>query len=169
MVRTQRELHQKKDEVPAQVQCYVQMSRWNIILTMIVGMFFGLLASFKCGRSLLENYPGFFSLGAVSKQGVPKAKADETNFELTVSGRGWDSKGEHGTPPNKRVQTVVRGKNVGYGSTCECLVQSGLVILQEMERLPSVGGVYTPGYAFADTSLVDKLNKHDVTFTTTVL
>jgi len=169
MVRTQRELYHGKEDFPAQVQCYVLMSRFNIVLTMLVGIIFGLLASSKFGRSLLENYPGFFSLGAVSKQGVPKQKADETNFEMTLLGAGWATKGDHGSAPDRKVKTVVKGKNVGYGSTCECLVQSGLVILQEMDRLPSAGGVYTPGFAFADTSLVERLTKHDVTFVTTVL
>ena len=32
--------------------------------------------------------------------------------------------------PNRRVVTTVSGRNIGYGSTCECLVQAGLVILQ---------------------------------------
>ena len=36
-------------------------------------------------------------------------------------------------------------------------------------RLPSVGGVYTPGFAFAETTLVDRLHKHGVTFDTTIL
>ncbi|XP_023332513.1 saccharopine dehydrogenase-like oxidoreductase, partial [Eurytemora carolleeae] len=169
MLRTQREIYHGKEENPAQVQCYVEMSRLNIILTMLVGIVFGILASFKFGRSLLENYPGFFSLGAVSKQGVPKAKADETNFTMTLLGKGWDYKGDHDSPPNRVVKTIVKGKNVGYGATCECLVQAGLVILQEMDRLPSVGGVYTPGFAFAETTLVDRLHKHGVTFDTTIL
>jgi short subunit dehydrogenase-like uncharacterized protein len=168
MLRTQREIFHVKEEAPAQVQCYVEMSRFNIVMTMLVGLVFGILASFKFGRSLLENYPGVFSLGAVSKQGVPKAKADETNFTMTLLGKGWESKGEHSGPPTRTVKTVVKGKNVGYGATCECMVQAGLVILQELDRLPSVGGVYTPGIAFAETTLVDRLHKRGVTFDTTV-
>jgi len=169
MVRTQREYYAAKEEHPAQVQCYVQMRWINIILTMLVGLIFGLLASSKFGRSLLENYPGFFSFGAVSKQGVPKQKADETNFKMTLVGKGWKTKGSHDGPPTRTVQTVVEGKNVGYGATCECMVQAGLVILQELSSLPSAGGVYTPGFAFAETTLVDRLNKHDVTFKSQVL
>jgi len=63
---------------------------------------------------------------------------------------------------------LVKGKNIGYGATCECLVQSGMVILQEMDRMPNAGGVYAPGYAFADTTLVKRLNEREVTFTTVV-
>ena len=61
-----------------------------------------------------------------------------------------------GTPPNRRVTTIVKGKNIGkcfkdleyclatwysanwictgYGATCECMVQSAIVILQETAR-----------------------------------
>ena len=46
---------------------------------------------------------------------------------------------------------------MGYGATCECMVQAAMVILKERERLPGSGGVITPGYAFAKTSLVDRL------------
>ena len=44
---------------------------------------------------------------------------------------------EETSEPTRRVITTVSGKNIGYGSTCECLVQAGLVILQEEEKLPN--------------------------------
>jgi len=184
MMRTQREFYHGKDEMPTQIQCYVLMSFLNILLTMMALLLFGCLASFKFGRSLLEKYPGFFSFGAVSKHGVPKYKANGTNFELTLIGKGWPTKADppssnrsetpssgeqHEYPPCRTVQTVVKGKNIGYGATCECMVQAGLMLIKELDRLPSVGGVYTPGFAFAETSLVETLNQHDVTFETTVL
>lgn len=59
---------------------------------------------------------------------------------------------------------TVSGKNIGYGATCECMVQAGLVLLQETEKLPGQGGVLTPGYAFYNTTLVDRLNQNDVPF-----
>jgi len=107
----------------------------------------------------------------VSKDGVPKEKADNTNFEMRLVGEGWKERVDPekaGMPPNRRVTTTVKGKNIGYGATCECMVQSAIVILQETARLPSAGGVYSPGYAFADTTLVSRLNKKDVTFTSVV-
>jgi short subunit dehydrogenase-like uncharacterized protein len=169
MMRTQRGFFHEKDEKPTQIQCYVLMSWWNCFLTILMGIMFSFLASYKFGRSLLENHPKLFSVGAVSKQGVPKEKADKTNFEMTLYGKGWDTKGDHEGPPNRVVKTVVKGKNVGYGATCECMVQAGLVVLQETDKLPGVGGVYSPGFAFAETTLVNRLNKHDVTFQSTVV
>ena len=75
---------------------------------------------------------------------------------------------EETSPPTRRVITTVSGKNIGYGSTCECLVQAGLVILQELDKLPNAGGVYSPGYAFAETSLMDRLTEKGVTFRSVV-
>jgi len=79
-------------------------------------------------------------------------------------GEGWkDSHPANAEPTadrdskmDRRVVVTVTGRNVGYGATCEYLVQCAAVILQEADRLPVGGGVYTPGYAFARTSLVDR-------------
>ena len=75
---------------------------------------------------------------------------------------------EESSPPSRRVITTVSGKNIGYGSTSECLVQCGLVVLQEQDKLPNAGGVFSPGYAFAETSLTDRLTEKGVTFRTVV-
>ena len=39
-----------------------------------------------------------------------------------------------------------------------------MVILQESDKMPGSGGVFTPGYAFKDTTLVKRLNANGVTF-----
>lgn len=169
MSRTQRSFFHDKGQRPAQLNCYAQFeSLFSVFMLMIVGFVFGLLANYTWGRNLLENYPGFFSFGMISKDGVPREKAENTNFVMTVVGEGWDSQVglEASGAPNKRVITTVAGKNIGYGSTCELLVQSGLVLLQEMDRMPNAGGVYTPGYAFSETTLTDRLTAHGVTFST---
>lgn len=171
MMRTQRARFHRDQQRPTQVGCYVRMpSLFYAILAIMVGAIFGILAKFPWGRSLLETYPRFFSGGTVSKEGPSKAMTEETNFEMTLVGRGWTQKLAKPTdtpeqPPNRKVTVVVKGKNVGYGSTCECLVQSALVLLSEGDRMPGKGGVYPPGYAFARTSLVDRLTKNHVTFT----
>jgi len=171
MTRTQRSLFHDKGQRPTQLNCYAQFeSIFSCFMLMLVGMVFGFLANYSWGRKLLENYPGFFSFGKVSKDGVPREKAENTNFVMTVVGEGWDqSVGmESSRAPNRRVVTTVSGRNIGYGSTCECLVQAGLVILQEMDKLPNAGGVYTPGYAFSETSLTERLTQRGVTFSSVV-
>jgi len=172
MTRTVRGFFNDKDQRPTQIQAYFQVSSiFAAIAIMLVGAMFGLLASFRWGRALLEGYPGLFSFGAVSKEGPPKEKADNTNFELTLVGEGWKERvdpDKTSPPPNRRVVTTVKGKNIGYGATCECMVQAALVILQETNKLPSMGGVYPPGFAFAETTLTKRLNERDVTFTSVV-
>ena len=159
------------------MQCYVQVTSLPYcLLTITVGVIFGLLAKTQFGRNILERYPGFCSFGAVGRDGVPEEKAAGTNFELRLVGHGWEEKTEkegdemfkQEVSPNKEVTVTVKGANIGYGSTSECLVQAALVILQEKNKMPSSGGVYPPGYAFASTSLATRLTAHGVTFTTEV-
>ena len=181
MYRTQRYLYHRDGARPAQVQCYVQVSSLPYcLLTIAVGGMFGLLAKTQFGRNILEKYPGFCSFGAVGRDGVPEEKAAGTNFELRLVGHGWGEKVakdaekagddlfKHEELPNKEVTVTVKGANIGYGSTSECLVQAALVLLQEKDQMPSTGGVYPPGYAFASTSLATRLTSHGVTFTAEV-
>jgi len=172
MTRTQRSFYHDKGQRPTQLACYAQFqSIISCFMLMLVGLVFGILANYTWGRTLLEKFPGIFSFGFISKAGVPKEKADNTNFEMTLIGEGWSHRVEDekaAGKPNRKVTTVVKGKNIGYGATCECIVQSALVILQEMDKMPNAGGVYAPGYAFAETTLVQRLTERDVTFTTVV-
>jgi hypothetical protein len=154
-------------------------------LTIFYGAIFGMLAKSNCGRNLLKKYPGFFSGGTVSKGGVTKEMAEGTNFvmnlvgdfassSITISfsviviviqiGYGWreprsgdaSASADRATPPNRRVVVTVTGRNIGYGATCEYLVQSAAVVLREAHRMPGEGGVFTPGYAFQGTSLIER-------------
>merc|ERR1712062_269959 len=102
------------------------------------------------------------------KQGPSRRMAENTNFEMKLYGRGWQGQDEGSLtdlgPETTEVCVTVKGCNVGYGSTCECLVQSALVILQESDKMPGQGGVFPPGYAFKNTTLVERLHERGVTF-----
>ncbi len=166
MMRTQRFRYDNEKERPAQVQCYFTVaSLFSVFMIMLAGIMFGLLAKFEFGRKLLESYPGIFSFGTVSKEGPSKEMADNTNFEMTLIGKGWkDKSASHEAKPDREVVVKVSGKNVGYGATCECMVQSAIVMLKERDRMPPGGGVLTAGYAFGKTSLVERLNAGGVPF-----
>jgi len=176
MVRSERSRYERDSLRPAQVHAYVALPSFILAFLGVVGFaLFGLLCNFKFGRYLLETFPYIFSLGNVTKAGPPKAVIEQSWFKMTLVGKGWDGQNSLTTkdvniaePINKEVKVVVKGKNVGYGATCECMVQSAVVMLKQTNRLPSTGGVWTPGYAFADTDLVDRLNARKVTFDTTV-
>ena len=158
---------------PAQVRTYALCpSFFMTMLTTILMLIFFVLCKFSWGQYLLQTYPGFFSNGMVTKANPPKEVIENTNFSVTLFGKGWKNgdktNGDQKTPMDRQVKVVVRGKNIGYGATCECMVQSAIVILNESDKLPLTGGVFTPGYAFANTTIVERLHKHGVTFTTEV-
>jgi short subunit dehydrogenase-like uncharacterized protein len=174
MMRTQRARFHEEKKRPMQIGCYLQVSSvFYAILTILAGAVFGVLAKFGFGRTLLEKYPSLFSFGMVSKEGPTREVAENTNFEMTLVGKGWKEEGkeptfDHDGPPSRQVTVKVTGKNIGYGATSECLVQAAIVLLLEADKLPGKGGVLTPGYAFANTSLVERLNRNEVEFTSQV-
>ena len=90
------------------------------------------------------------------------------NIDLAKTNRDSRVGLDETSRPTRRVIPTVSGANIGYGSTSECLVQCGLVILQEQDKLPNAGGVFSPGYAFAETSLTERLTEKGVTFRTVV-
>jgi short subunit dehydrogenase-like uncharacterized protein len=173
MNRTQRARYHRENKRPVQIMCFAQFSSlFSALMMMLIGMFFGFLAMYKAGRWLLEKYPAFFSMGMVSKQGPTRRMAENTNFEMTLYGRGWKGEDEgsltdFGTETTE-VTVTVKGRNIGYGATCEMLVQSAITILKESDKIPGSGGVLTPGFAFKDTSLIRRLNENGVTFDVTV-
>ena len=75
---------------------------------------------------------------------------------------------KHDMEPDREVTVKVSGKNVGYGSTSACMVQAAIMIVKEREKMPRSGGVYTPGYAFANTSLAKRLTENGVPFEVTL-
>ena len=44
------------------------------------------------------------------------------------------------------------------------IVNCALVLLNEIDKLPARGGVLTPGAAFIETSIIEKLQKDGVNF-----
>lgn len=161
MMRTQRALYAESPETtrPTQIGCYMKVSSWfSAVKIMIVGFIFGLLAGRKFGRVLLEKFPGFFTFGGVTKEGPSKEMAANTNFKVTLIGKGWNDKNKSRKheKPEKEVKVTVSGKNIGYGSTSELVVQSALTILLEKDLMPGKGGVFTPGYAFRKTTLTQR-------------
>ena len=171
MGRTERARHFLDGERPAQVETY-SIAPFGLIsgVFMLFAMgFMKLMVSTRFGLGLLENHPRLFTMGAVSKEGPTLETAQNTNFKITLVGKGWKTKAaKHDTDPDREVTVKVSGKNVGYGSTSECMVQAAIMIVKEREKMPKSGGVYTPGYAFADTSLTKRLSENGVPFEVTV-
>ncbi|XP_063242400.1 saccharopine dehydrogenase-like oxidoreductase [Bacillus rossius redtenbacheri] len=170
VMRSQRHFFEQDKQRPVQAQAYVAFhSLLAVVGVVLVGGVIGVLSRSNLGRKLLLKYPGFFTGGMVSHEGPSEELMENTEFSLMVRGEGWQEKlaeptDQHSEPPNKTMTVKVKGTNPGYGATCTMLVMSALTILKEADKMPGRGGVYPPGAAFANTSLVEELDKHGVTF-----
>jgi short subunit dehydrogenase-like uncharacterized protein len=167
--RSQYYFFNEEKKRPVQISAYFKVG--NIPLSMVIAYglpIFGFFAKFKASRYLFENYPGFFSAGRITKD-EREVVSKDLEFKFTLRGEGWQEKlaeqsDQHSEPPNKTVTVVVSGRNPPHGATCIMLIQAAYTILKEADKLPPKGGVYTPGAAFAKTTLVDRLNATGVSF-----
>nr|XP_023024345.1 saccharopine dehydrogenase-like oxidoreductase [Leptinotarsa decemlineata] len=170
MERTQRYLYEKESKRPIQVNTYfVVRSIFTVILFALGGAILTILTKFNCGIKLLLNYPEVFSFGMVSKKQPSEEKIENSWFQVTLHGKGWSGPSEKGLnnytiPYNKSILGRVKGRNPTYGSTCICLVCAAIVVLTESDKMPEEGGVFPPGAAFENTSLITLLKENEVTF-----
>lgn len=146
------------------------MGSWLAAIGMgFVGLIFVVLSYFKFGRQLLEDYPHIFTFGNVSKDGPSREQVNETSFQMILVGRGWPEKlasptDEPSAPPSKTIVGRVTGPEPAYAATSTFLVQSAITLLKEQETIPFAGGVLTPGLAFRETTLVERLKRHSINF-----
>jgi len=166
--RTQR-YFMEKGERPIQFNPYVQVSSlFTAIMIAFFGAIFGVLAMFSPGRWLLETFPGFFSAGFISKDGPSQKQIDGTTTSYTFIGKGYstrltDPSEKHTGAPDKEIVVKVNGPEPGYVLTPICMVQAAYTVLAEKEKIPECG-VLTSGAALAKTTIIERLNKHNVTF-----
>ncbi|KAM4743909.1 saccharopine dehydrogenase-like oxidoreductase [Anableps anableps] len=164
--RTQRFLTEEHEATPVQYGAYAGIGGvGNLIKLMFAGMMFLFLVKFNFGRNLLIKYPEFFSFGMFSKAGPTRKQMEGSSFQFSFYGEGYtDEQDPTQGKPNAKIRTLVQGPEAGYVATPIAMVQAALTILNEPAALPKKGGVYTPGAAFAKTTLVDRLNKHGIQF-----
>lgn len=168
--RTQRYHYDVNKSRPVQFTPYMCVEGiFNLVLVAVFGALFGLLAKFSITRGILLQFPGLFTAGLVKKGGPTKKQIEGTSFAMRFIGKGYsekidDPEKQHESPPDKKIETQVIGPEPGYVTTPICLVQSALVIIKEKSKLPKDGGVYTPGAAFRETTLVNRLDKRNIKF-----
>ena len=136
---------------------------------MLFGMFFLVITKFKFGRELCHRYPHIMSFGVFRKGGPKHEHVLQIRFNMDIYARGWeevleDPLSNPPTPPNKEVMVRLSGGHVGYPVTALCMLYSALMILHEKDKCTDVGGVFTPGIAFAKTSIVEKLDENGLKF-----
>lgn len=168
--RSQRFFFEEQQKRPVQMQAYISFgSFFAMSTTILVGFIFGILARTEFGRRLLLNYPKIFTLGAVSHEGPSEEKNENSILGMYFIGEGWKEKLAEPTdqfdgPMNKKIITKVSCKNPGYGATCDALVLTAKTILKESDKMPKNGGVFSPGAAFSNTSLLKELQNNGYTF-----
>ncbi|RUS75727.1 hypothetical protein EGW08_016509 [Elysia chlorotica] len=129
---------------------------------------FGLIFSFLCrsslGRWLLLNFSHILTLGKVKKGGPSREQIDGTSFTMTFVGHGYDSLElmNNGGKPNRQVTARLAAPELGYVTTPICMVQCAAIVLKEKDKMQHKSGVLTPGAAFYGTSLIERLNNHNV-------
>ncbi|CAG2109206.1 unnamed protein product, partial [Medioppia subpectinata] len=144
--RTQQYRYEKLNERPTQIETYFTVGSFlSLVGLAIMGIMFGLMASFRWGRSLLEAYPAFFSFGAFTKTGPTREQIMAATFRTLIVGKGWSEKlSEPTDEPNEAPNKTV--------------------IVKDRPKLGPIarGGVFTPGALFDGTGIFDRLKAHDL-------
>lgn len=173
VVRTQMFLLKELNMRPVQFNPYLICDSKIILLAlMVVGYFLQTLTKYEFGRKLLLKYPAMFSLGMMKKGGPSEEVQALTTATFKFYGEGWSKEIlEKHTEPKTITEptdsymiTSVEVRKPAYGFTAMCVVQCALILLTERDKLPSRGGVYTPGYAFYHTSIVQRLAERSFQF-----
>ncbi|KAG9344775.1 hypothetical protein JZ751_010462 [Albula glossodonta] len=159
--RTQRYLHEEHQESPVQYGAYAGVGGIaSVVKLLFAGMLFWFMVKFSFGRNLLIKFPELFSFGVFSKEGPTKKQMENSSFCFTFFGEGYaEGQDPMQGKPNAKIRT-----QAGYVATPIAMVQAAITLLNEPKSLPKTGGVYSPGAAFAKTTLVDRLNKHGFQF-----
>ncbi|XP_023216295.1 saccharopine dehydrogenase-like oxidoreductase [Centruroides sculpturatus] len=167
-IRSQLFNYNYKNERAVQINTYFMSTFFNFFLTIIMAFIFFVFLNFKLGRQLLKSYPKVFSLGLFQEGGPTRQQLKESTFNIIYWAEGWNDKLEidqnHTEPPNKFMKVVLNAPNAAFLTTSLCMVQAGIVCLKETENMPGSGGVLTPGAAFENTSLLERLQKFGMEF-----
>ncbi|XP_026995612.2 saccharopine dehydrogenase a, tandem duplicate 1 [Tachysurus fulvidraco] len=164
--RTQRFLFEEHQQTPVQYGAYVGVGGMSSVIKLLfAGFLFFLLVKFSFGRKLLIKFPEFFSFGYFSKAGPTRKQMEGSSFQFAFFGEGYtEGQDPSQGKPDSKIRTLVQGPEPGYVATPIAMVQAALTILTEPEALPKKGGVYTPGAAFAKTSIIKRLDEHGIRF-----
>ncbi|XP_036347415.1 saccharopine dehydrogenase-like oxidoreductase [Rhagoletis pomonella] len=161
VANTQRLWFENEKKRPIQFQKYVgYKSLLYAILTPILVVLISLLSQLSFTRTLLLKNPKIFTLGLISSEGPTEAAMESHIFQLLVKTKGWTKEQSLSEQPKQQLWTRVSGRNPFYAMTGVTMLVAARIILQETHKLPGSGGVISPGYAFAKTSLIEELQTY---------
>ncbi|XP_050670968.1 saccharopine dehydrogenase-like oxidoreductase isoform X3 [Leptidea sinapis] len=163
--RTQHYFYKENNKRPVQFKRYHSSPFFlDSILALIGSIILWMICRVFCMSKFLIRHPRLCSLGIVTYGDPDESFMRQLSFEHTLVGVGW--KGEpRGQPTDEiiaRVYTV--GDNAPYEGTAVVVVHCAITILTARDKMPSYGGVFTPGAAFKNTDLIQKLNEDKLKF-----
>ncbi|XP_050497993.1 lipid droplet localized protein [Diabrotica virgifera virgifera] len=170
MQETQKYFYEKESQRPINGQVLMSVtSIFTLIYINIVLLTLFALAQFSFTRNWLIEYPQIFSFGYVKKEEHPSEEVKAGGrYRLTLYGEGWKEKlanvnDQYAMPPNRSILAQLQFENF-YTFTVLGLMCAGIAILNEKDKLPKSGGVYSAGAAFGKTSLMKMLIENGTSF-----
>lgn len=169
--RTQTYKYIHENVRPVEMFNYMVIRNWfSAIALAIFGFFLLVLSQFSFGRKILTEYPHIITFGQFSKDGPTREQVLSTSAEMLVVGKGYKNKmstpeDEPAYPPGEVTKTLkIKVPDPGYVATSTLMNQAAVTLIQDRDKIPFKGGVLTPGLVFPNTSLVQRLGKHNITF-----
>ncbi|KAE8259568.1 hypothetical protein A4X13_0g923 [Tilletia indica] len=155
---------------PIKLVTWINVPKLRALLLIIASLScFGILASYRWGRSILLRFPKLWSMGIVSHEGPTREQIQSTSFLSTLVARGHSSSvitkaseskqteiGRISRQPDHKINVLVKGPEPGYDSTPLCMLASIEVMLSQPKLLRR--GVTTPSVALGATRIVDVLH-----------
>lgn len=160
LLKTQQHMYKAYKRKPVPIKNHLGCRHFlELVCTLIFFPIISLLSRFVFTRNILLKHPKFFTWCQVSHDGPSEEKQEAMHFHSVLVGKGYTEKDEDET-----VVVRVSGRNPGYRATCLIAALSAITVLTENKNMPGNGGCYSPGAAFADTLIIDKLNKYGIKF-----
>jgi len=161
-------VHPNKYPKPVQFAAYFTVaSFWSVALLGLFDVMLRFLVRFSWGKSLLKNYPSFFTFGAFSKAGPTKEQIETASFSTSFVAKGfqkYDPATSATAKPDWKVETKVSGPEVGYVTTPICVCEAAFTLLDLKKSGNIPAGVLSPAVAFAKTDYISRLNQNGVEF-----
>ena len=170
ITRSQRFFYENYKQRPIQIRTFTTFASLSTALkTVSAGILLNKMIKYQRGKELLLNYPELFSFGFTSREGPSEEQNANTVFELILIGEGWNETFEDpltdiSIPVNKKMTCRITCINPLYGVASKAVLLSAVSILNEFDKMPYNGGVYSPAAAFKNTSLIQQLHDNGVTF-----
>ncbi|RWS16396.1 mitochondrial saccharopine dehydrogenase-like oxidoreductase [Dinothrombium tinctorium] len=114
------------------------------------------------------NHCQIFTFGSYEvNQKSTNNEIKQTTSQPLLFGYGWkDLKANifHNSKNDTMIIARFTGGDLDYDMRPKVLFYSAIILLEEIHILPNLGGVLTPGIAFNNTSLFDRLNSNGIKF-----